>query len=151
MSKEKLFCKTFHQVFLKMTIKNVVIPILHALCHQLICICTCMLCSYLYHLKLFTITNAFSLCHSLLVHLPYSVKDTESKILTFMPGEAGITVQVWYDGHIQRCPAFLLYSSCMIDIQYFPFDTQKCPITVSTWSYTNHRVGVPALRVVDST
>ena len=71
-----------------------------------------------------------------------SVKDTENKVNTFMAGDAGITIQVRHDGRVQRSPSFLLYSSCMIDIEHFPFDTQRCPIIVSTWSYTSQTVCV---------
>lgn len=68
------------------------------------------------------------------IYIQNSVKDTENKMLTFVPGDSGITIPVQHTGSVQRAPSFLLSSSCIIDIQYFPFDTQRCPIYVSTWS-----------------
>ena len=69
-----------------------------------------------------------------------SVKDTENKILTFVAGESGITIAVQKNGAVTRDPAYLLSSSCIIDIKYFPFDTQRCPIYISLWSYTADKV-----------
>ena len=106
-------------------------------------VCFCSLDSSLLLLLCVFILN-WQLCVSMCATMcfwPGSVKDTENKMDTFVPGDGGITIQVWHDGRVQRSPSFLLSSSCMISIQYFPFDTQKCPIIVSTWSYTAHTVG----------
>ena len=65
-----------------------------------------------------------------------SVKDTENKMDTFLPGDYGITMRVSHTGAVQRSPSYLLYSSCLISIKNFPFDTQRCEIIISTWSYT---------------
>jgi len=74
------------------------------------------------------------------IYIQNSVSGTDNKMNTFVPGDSGIPVQVRHNGYIQRIPAFLLFSSCQIDIKNFPFDTQKCPVIVSTWSYTSNTV-----------
>ena len=70
------------------------------------------------------------------------MKDTENKILTFMPGEAGITIAVKSSGHVIRDPGYLLSSTCVIDVQHFPFDVQRCPIVIGTWSYVAQEVSL---------
>ena len=39
-------------------------------------------------------------------------------------------------GLVERASAFLLQSWCTVDVRYYPFDTQECPIIISSWSHT---------------
>ena len=91
----------------------------------------CMICKLFWNV---IVTNMQNSCTVALCSPLCSVQGTENKILTFVPGESGNTIPVQHDGVVTRTPAFLLSSSCIIGIRYFPFDSQECPIYVSLWS-----------------
>jgi len=51
-----------------------------------------------------------------------------------------------YDGYTEWFAPTEIHSICKIDISYFPFDEQKCPLIFGSWTYTGehpeaYRVG----------
>ena len=49
-------------------------------------------------------------------------------------------VEVRYTGHCSWLPPAILYSSCEVDMTYFPFDVQTCPLKFGSWSYTKSKL-----------
>ena len=41
-----------------------------------------------------------------------------------------------YDGYIEWFAPTEIHSICKIDINYFPFDEQSCPLRFGSWTYT---------------
>ena len=56
----------------------------------------------------------------------------------------GETVKIMPDGGIDRAPAYLLHSWCTVDVRNYPFDTQQCPVIVSSWAYTESTMTLSA-------
>ena len=47
---------------------------------------------------------------------------------------------VYNDGTVKyKYPSFIK-SSCVVDVTYFPFDTQKCRLQFGSWSYHGHEL-----------
>ncbi|XP_052251756.1 neuronal acetylcholine receptor subunit alpha-9-like [Dreissena polymorpha] len=73
-----------------------------------------------------------------------------SSIIDFNEKEESIKISgylgmAWYDDFLKWNPTdygglgrllFILEATCDVDITYFPFDTQECPLKFSAWSYT---------------
>ena len=36
----------------------------------------------------------------------------------------------------------ILKSKCDMDVKYFPFDTQRCPLKFGSWTYDKHRLNI---------
>jgi len=47
-----------------------------------------------------------------------------------------------YDGQLHWEPGGIFKTTCDIDIAYFPFDTQHCPIIVGAYSYYSTRMNI---------
>lgn len=58
----------------------------------------------------------------------------------FMP----INAMVYDDGTIFWSPPSKLRSSCKVDITYFPFDKQRCPLKFGSWTYNKAQVDITA-------
>lgn len=58
----------------------------------------------------------------------------------FMP----INAMVYNDGTIFWSPPSKLRSSCKVDITYFPFDKQSCPLKFGSWTYDKAQVDITA-------
>ncbi|NXX51461.1 ACH10 protein, partial [Tricholaema leucomelas] len=44
------------------------------------------------------------------------------------------------DGRIQWDSPAITKSSCRVDVSYFPFDGQRCPLTFGSWTYNGHQL-----------
>ena len=42
---------------------------------------------------------------------------------------------IYSDGFVAWLSPFILQSSCKMDVTYFPFDDQHCPMEFGSWSY----------------
>lgn len=47
-----------------------------------------------------------------------------------------------HDGHVHWEPGGVFTTTCDIDIRYFPFDDQSCPILVGAWAYYSARMNI---------
>ncbi|XP_070572736.1 neuronal acetylcholine receptor subunit beta-4-like [Ptychodera flava] len=47
---------------------------------------------------------------------------------------------VSYDGLVYHVPPAIFKSPCSIDIEYFPFDEQRCQMKFGTWSYSGKQI-----------
>ena len=57
-------------------------------------------------------------------------------------------MEVSPDGIVQLASPFILESVCPINIEYFPFDTQRCKLKIGSWTYDGFDID---LQVVEST
>ena len=64
------------------------------------------------------------------IHFSCSQKGTEFKIPYFF--EDSNLASISHDGVVSKSIPLSLVSSCDIDISYFPFDEQSCPMNVSS-------------------
>lgn len=44
------------------------------------------------------------------------------------------------DGSVEQLPPGIFVSSCSIDIRWFPFDTQNCPLKFGSWTYDGTKI-----------
>jgi len=77
-------------------------------------------------------------------HLAYKVKLNISTISYFdfycsaedlSPDFRKVRILVNHDGHVHWEPGGVFTTTCDIDIRYFPFDDQLCPIQIGAWAY----------------
>ena len=45
-----------------------------------------------------------------------------------------------YDGYTEWFAPTEIHSICKIDINYFPFDEQSCPLRFGSWTYTGKNI-----------
>ncbi|XP_066270573.1 neuronal acetylcholine receptor subunit alpha-10-like isoform X3 [Branchiostoma lanceolatum] len=45
--------------------------------------------------------------------------------------------EVFYDGRVNWFHPVTLRSTCLMDVSRFPYDIQRCPLTLGSWTYTN--------------
>jgi len=60
--------------------------------------------------------------------LSYSAEDLS-------PDFRKVRILVNHDGHVHWEPGGVFTTTCDIDIRYFPFDDQSCPIQIGAWAY----------------
>lgn len=53
-----------------------------------------------------------------------------------------IRVLISHDGHVHWEPGGIFTTTCDIDIRYFPFDDQFCPIEFGAWAYYSARMNI---------
>jgi len=58
-------------------------------------------------------------------------------------------VVVYSTGQCSWVPLGLFISSCAIDIQWFPFDDQKCRLKFGSWSYDGNSINMLMLSTGD--
>ena len=46
-----------------------------------------------------------------------------------------VRILVNHDGRVHWEPGGVFTTTCDIDIRYFPFDDQSCPIQIGAWAY----------------
>lgn len=51
------------------------------------------------------------------------------------------------DGTLTWTPGGIYETSCTTDVTYYPFDTQTCSLTLTTWGYTNVEIGLSGSEV----
>ena len=56
-----------------------------------------------------------------------------------------IRVLVASNGKIHWEPGGVFSTTCDIDITYFPFDTQECPIVIGAWAYVITRMNLTSV------
>ena len=47
---------------------------------------------------------------------------------------------IFRDGTINWIPPGIIKSTCKIDISWFPFDDQKCPMKFGSWTYSGNQI-----------
>ena len=62
-------------------------------------------------------------------------------------GSEDLILMVTADGRVRREPGHRFKTSCKININGYPFDTQRCLFTFSTWSHVDN---VVALSIIDN-
>ncbi|XP_076350483.1 acetylcholine receptor subunit alpha-L1-like isoform X3 [Tachypleus tridentatus] len=55
------------------------------------------------------------------------------------------------DGKVVWNPPAIYKSSCLIDVQYFPFDRQECQMKFGSWTYDGYQVDLRHLEEVENT
>ncbi|XP_013406818.1 acetylcholine receptor subunit beta-like 1 isoform X6 [Lingula anatina] len=50
-------------------------------------------------------------------------------------------VVIYYDGTLLHVPPAIYKSTCHMDVQYFPFDEQDCPMTLGSWTFSGEQLG----------
>ncbi len=50
------------------------------------------------------------------------------------------------NGNVMWMPPGIIESSCEVNVALYPFDTQTCPLTFGTWSFTDSLVNVRLAR-----
>ncbi|XP_013406738.1 neuronal acetylcholine receptor subunit alpha-10 [Lingula anatina] len=50
--------------------------------------------------------------------------------------------KVTYDGDVNWMTPAMLKSSCSIDVTYFPFDHQSCPLQFASWVYNGYQIDI---------
>ncbi|XP_066270572.1 neuronal acetylcholine receptor subunit alpha-10-like isoform X2 [Branchiostoma lanceolatum] len=45
--------------------------------------------------------------------------------------------EVFYDGRVNWFHPVTLRSTCLMDVSRFPYDIQRCPLTLGSWTYSN--------------
>ncbi|KAK2139800.1 hypothetical protein LSH36_1607g00011, partial [Paralvinella palmiformis] len=58
------------------------------------------------------------------------------------PDFRNIRVLINNDGHVHWEPGGIFTTTCDIDIRYFPFDEQSCPIMFGAWAYYTARMNI---------
>jgi len=49
-------------------------------------------------------------------------------------------VPLEFTGMMEWWPSAILLSPCIIDVTFFPFDYQKCSLTIGPWGYHSKQV-----------
>ncbi|XP_060587119.1 acetylcholine receptor subunit delta-like [Ruditapes philippinarum] len=57
-------------------------------------------------------------------------------------GSSYLNVQIYSDGWVRWMPSMIFESTCAVNIKYFPFDTQKCDLKITAWSYRKFEVQI---------
>ena len=57
-----------------------------------------------------------------------------------LPIENYIHAQIWNNGEVQWYYPAIFQSSCAVNVKYFPFDQQACPLDFGSWTYDSHKV-----------
>jgi len=51
-------------------------------------------------------------------------------------------VLIYESGFVMWVPCTIYKSSCSIDVEYFPFDEQKCTLIFGSWTYNGEEVTI---------
>ncbi|NXG51485.1 ACH10 protein, partial [Psilopogon haemacephalus] len=55
-------------------------------------------------------------------------------------GSLETNVVLRWDGQVRWDSPAISKSSCRVDVSYFPFDGQRCPLTFGSWTYSGHQL-----------
>ena len=55
-------------------------------------------------------------------------------------GPMDTNVVLRYNGEITWDAPAITKSSCVVDVSYFPFDSQECNLTFGSWTYNGNQV-----------
>lgn len=59
-------------------------------------------------------------------------------------GPMDTNVKLRYNGEITWDAPAITKSSCVVDVSYFPFDSQECNLTFGSWTYNGNQVFAPS-------
>ncbi|XP_038061022.1 neuronal acetylcholine receptor subunit alpha-10-like [Patiria miniata] len=59
-----------------------------------------------------------------------------------LSGDLGLSCVVHSDGKIEFNTPYIFISYCKVDLTYYPFDTQRCPLKFGSWSYDETGVDI---------
>lgn len=57
-------------------------------------------------------------------------------------------VRLRYNGEITWDAPAITKSSCVVDVSYFPFDSQECNLTFGSWTYNGNQVFTHAATLI---
>ena len=70
------------------------------------------------------------------------------EIFLYSSADGNFTVQhktkatVYHNGRIKWRPPAIYKSLCPIDVEFFPFDEQKCHLKIGSWTYDGYSVDI---------
>ncbi|CAD5113333.1 DgyrCDS2509 [Dimorphilus gyrociliatus] len=67
---------------------------------------------------------------------------TKNRADELAPDFKQIRVRLSYNGKVHWEPGGIFTTTCDIDIRYFPFDEQLCPIQIGAWAYYSARMNL---------
>lgn len=74
-------------------------------------------------------------------HVNYLLKWTcSSRADDDFSGPMDTNVKLRYNGEITWDAPAITKSSCVVDVSYFPFDSQECNLTFGSWTYNGNQV-----------
>ena len=53
---------------------------------------------------------------------------------------------IYYNGAVVWQPPAIYKSSCLIDVEYFPYDIQSCVLKMGSWTYDGFQVDLKLLQ-----
>ncbi|XP_077588500.1 neuronal acetylcholine receptor subunit alpha-9-II isoform X1 [Stigmatopora nigra] len=59
-----------------------------------------------------------------------------------LSGPVDTNVKLRYNGEITWDAPAITKSSCVVDVSYFPFDSQECNLTFGSWTYNGNQVDI---------
>ncbi|XP_061691024.1 neuronal acetylcholine receptor subunit alpha-9-II [Syngnathoides biaculeatus] len=59
-----------------------------------------------------------------------------------LSGPVDTNVKLRYNGEITWDSPAITKSSCVVDVSYFPFDSQECNLTFGSWTYNGNQVDI---------
>ena len=65
---------------------------------------------------------------------------TSSRADDDFSGPMDTNVRLRYNGEITWDAPAITKSSCVVDVSYFPFDSQECNLTFGSWTYNGNQV-----------
>ena len=54
---------------------------------------------------------------------------------------------IYFNGAVHWKPPAIYKSSCLMDVEYFPYDTQSCQLKIGSWTYDGFQVRSPPIAV----
>ena len=72
-------------------------------------------------------------------HLSYHHHSVDPEPLA---GDLNLYCVVSYDGTVKYMTPYIYISYCKVDLTYYPFDTQECPMKFGSWSYDSSGVEI---------
>lgn len=52
---------------------------------------------------------------------------------------------IYSDGTVEQLPPGIFTSSCLINIRWFPFDVQSCPLKFGSWTYDGTKIDLKVM------
>ena len=74
-----------------------------------------------------------------------------SSVEELVPDFERIRVLLDHEGNLHWEPGGIFRTTCDIDIAYFPFDTQRCPLLIGAYSYYSSKLNITNARSTIST
>ena len=60
-------------------------------------------------------------------------------------GSYPVNMVIYSDGTVEQLPPGIFTSSCLINIRWFPFDIQSCPLKFGSWTYDGTKIDLKVM------